>query len=186
MKNLQEFETNRLLLRCITPFDIHELFKSCSRNEIIAFFGTNHQGYEKYKEMHEKGMETDRISLLFFLLTEKETGLPIGECGFHTWNRFHDRAELFYHLLNDECKRKGFMSEALSSVIEYGFAVMNLNRIQAMVAEENTASLKLLIKNGFLKEGTSRQDYLVNGIYENSECYSLLKSEWNQSQIKKP
>jgi ribosomal-protein-alanine N-acetyltransferase len=48
--------------------------------------------------MHEKGMETHRISLLYFLLFDKETQMCIGECGFHTWKKTHRRAELFYSL----------------------------------------------------------------------------------------
>jgi ribosomal-protein-alanine N-acetyltransferase len=48
--------------------------------------------------MHEKGMETHRISLFYFLLFDKETQMCIGECGFHTWKKTHRRTELFYSL----------------------------------------------------------------------------------------
>ena len=173
-----ELNLERLILKCITPAFIHELYNSKTKNEIIEFFGFDEKGYENFREMHEKGMETSRISMLLFLLINKQTNLPIGECGFHSWNKFHGRAELFYSLRNDADKQKGFMTEALKTILEYGFTEMNLHRIGAMVADWNTPSVKLLLHFGFIKEGTMREDYFENGKNEDSDCYSLLKWEW--------
>lgn len=177
-----EIQTPRLILKSITPAIIHELFNTKTEEEIIHYFGIEPSGLEHYKSMHEKGMETHRISMFYFLLIDKETNQVIGDCGFHTWNPTHRRAELFYNLLNESDKRKGFMSEALKVVLEYGFTALNLHRIEALVADWNTPSLKLVAKNGFTKEGTMREDYIVNGVSENSECFSLLKWEWEKME----
>jgi ribosomal-protein-alanine N-acetyltransferase len=85
--------------------------------------------------------------------------------------------------VDDKHKQKGYMSEALPEVLRFGFESMLLNRIQAMVANDNTPSVKLLQKHGFVWEGTCRQDYLVESVFEDSECYSLLKHEWAQNRI---
>ena len=175
-----EITTDRLLLKGITPALIHHLFHTQTKNEIIRFFGFDETGYAHLKDMHEKGMETHRLSLFFFLLLDKQTHLPVGECGFHTWNKTHQRAELFYGIRNDADKQKGFMTEALKTVLEYGFTTLHLHRIQALVAADNTPSVKLLRRYGFVKEGTMREDYVVNGKNENSDCYSLLQWEWKQ------
>jgi ribosomal-protein-alanine N-acetyltransferase len=63
-------------------------------------------------------------------------------------------------------------------VLNYGFTELELHRIQALIAIENEPSLKLLLKNGFTKEGIMREDYVVNGKNEDSHCFSLLKWEW--------
>ncbi|HEX6915949.1 MAG TPA: GNAT family protein [Chitinophagaceae bacterium] len=172
--------TDRLTLKSITPALIHELFETKTKTEICSYFGIDEAGYEFYREMHEKGMETHRISLFVFLLTDRHTGLPLGECGFHTWNRAHRRAELFYSIRNDPDKKKGYMTEALQAVLDYGFNQLNLHRVQALVDVNNTPSLRLLNRYGFTREGTMREDYVVNGISEDSDCYSLLKWEWRQ------
>ncbi len=179
----KEINTNRLILKPITPKIIHDLFNTKSKNEIQEFLGLDENGYEHYKNMHENGMETNRISMFLFLIIDKSNNLPIGECGFHTWNKTHSRTELFYHIKNDENKQKGFMTEALTKVIEYGFLELNLHRIQALVANWNTPSVKLLLKNGFTKEGTMREDYFENGKQEDSDCYSLLKWEWEKHKL---
>lgn len=171
-------ETNRLKLVGITPAIIHELYNTKSKEEIKAFFGFDDAGYLHFKKMHEGGIETYNISLYVFLLINKETNLPIGDCGFHTWNKKHRRAEAFYLLRNDDDKRKGFMKEAFKEVIQFGFNKLKLHRISAMIADENTASKKLLLKYGFKKEGVAREDYYIDGIYYDSDCYSLLVKDW--------
>lgn len=180
----KNIETERLILKPVTPKIITELFHTKSKEEIVSFFGVDEQGYERYKEMQEKGMETDRITVFVFLLINKTTGLPIGECGFHTLNVFHRRAELFYLLRKDEDKQQGFMKEALSAVLQFGFESLQLHRIQALVASENIPSIKLLENNGFFKEGTAREDYKVGEKNEDSDCYSLLRWEWEKQPSK--
>lgn len=86
---------------------------------------------------------------------------------------------MFYNLRKDSDKRKGYMTEALKEVIDYGFGKLNLHRIQAMVDNSNTPSVRLLNRFGFTKEGTMREDYVVDGKNEDSDCYSLLLHEWD-------
>jgi len=171
-------ETDRLLLKGISPATIHRLFSTLSPAEVKAFLGVDEKGFGFYSDMHEHGMETFRISAFFFLLVEKSTQLPLGECGFHNWNKTHRRAELYYLLRHDEHKRLGFMSEALPHTLSYGFNQMSLHRIEAKVAKDNTPSVRLLHKHGFTFEGTMREDYVVDGVNTDSDCYSLLKHEF--------
>lgn len=145
----------------------------------MLYFNCDNCGYYHLKNMNEKGMETHRISLFYFLIFDKETNICTGECGFHTWNKTHARAELFYSLKDDIYKRKGLMTETLSQIMDFGFNHLNLHRIGALTAISNAPSKKLIENFGFIKEGTMREDYLIGENYENSECYALLKIEWN-------
>ena len=179
MNHQIEIETNRLVLKSITPVFVNSIFEKESLEEIMRYFNFDLGGYNHLKEMNEKGMETHRISMFYFLLFDKETDKCIGECGFHTWNKTHSRAELFYNLNENLYKRKGLMTETLIKVIDFGFNDLNLNRIEALTASWNSASIKLLENFKFSKEGTMREDYLVGENYESSECYSLLKKEFH-------
>lgn len=175
-----ELETKRLYLTGYNPDVLNTIAKQKTKAEIIQFFGFGETGFEQFMKMHTHGAQTFSISFYAFVLMNKTTNLPIGECGFHSWNAKHKRAELFYYLHHDADKKQGYMSEALEAVIGYGFTKLDLHRIVGMVAPYNTPSVKLLLKNNFTKEGTARQDYVVNGINEDSDCYSLLKHEWKQ------
>lgn len=178
MNNQTELTTPRLLLKSVTPKLIHTFFETKTKEEIVLFFGADEAGYDHLKQMHEKGAETHRLSFFYFLLIEKESNRVIGECGFHTWNATHKRADLFYSLKHDSDKRKGLMTEALEPVLDFGFNELGLHRIAAFIADYNTPSRKLLEHYKFTKEGTMREDYVVNGKNEDSDCYSLLRHEW--------
>jgi ribosomal-protein-alanine N-acetyltransferase len=93
----------------------------------------------------------------------------------------HRRAELFYSLRSDADKRQGYMSEAVKTVLNYGFNELGIHRVAALTAPSNEASIALLKYFGFSKRRYSlREDYVVNGINEDSVCFSLLKWEWEK------
>lgn len=175
--------TERLSLHSITPAGVHRLFETRCKEEIMTFLGLDENGYQLYRDMHEQGMVTHRISMYVFLLRLKDTGEPIGECGFHTWNATHRRTEVFYSLKKEEYKQQGYMTEAFRAVIAFGFKELGLHRMEALVDKNNTASIRLLEKFGFRFEGTMREDYKVGELNEDSDCYSLLKQEWEQQAI---
>lgn len=170
--------TDRLILKSVTPALIRELFATKDKEYIKHFLGAGDASYERYREMYEKGMETHRLSLFFFLVVPKGRDVPAGECGFHTWNKTHNRAEVFYMLNNDGDKQQGYMTEALQAVLNFGFSQLGMQRIEAFVARYNTPSVKLLLRYGFTMEGTAREHYNVGGKNEDSDFYSLLKHEF--------
>ena len=86
----------------------------------------------------------------------------------------HFRAEFGYWLFSEEVKNKGYMSEVAQPIITYGFEKMNLHRIEAMVGPYNIASLKIIEKLGFSKEGLMKAHYLRDGIFEDSLVFALI------------
>jgi ribosomal-protein-alanine N-acetyltransferase len=74
---------------------------------------------------------------------------------------------------------KGIATEAVKILIDFLFTDVNVNRIQAEVMPRNENSKKVLLKNGFIKEGTLRQATLWagKGIVD-LEIYSILKADY--------
>ncbi len=84
------------------------------------------------------------------------------------WNFSADnkKAEVGYDL-NPLFQRKGMMSEALKSIISFGFNELNLDKIDAFTHKENESSKKLLEKNGFiLMKKKKDKDNDLNLIFE--------------------
>jgi len=177
MKPEITIETNRFLLLAISPNFIKKLFETQTQAYIQQLFGVEENGFLLLKDRLQQGMETYRISVFYFLIVDKLIHQTIGECGFHTWNKAHHRAELFYSLNDEKQRGKGYMSEVLPIIIQFGFQHLNLHRIEALVAPKNSASVKLLLKNNFQFEGTKRQHYLLDGVFEDSDCYSLIVNQ---------
>jgi len=72
---------------------------------------------------------------------------------------------------------KGFATKAVELITEYGFDKLNLLRIYAGVFDFNIASMKVLEKNGFKKEGIFRDAVLKNGRICDEHRYYKLKKE---------
>lgn len=175
----EAIETERLLIQKLDSKTMNTIFKTNDENEIKRILGiTNEEEFARQKRIYEKGYESYNQKMLNFQIVEKQSNTIIGNCGFHTWNPQHHRAEIGYALNSDEFKNKGFMKEAVEKVIEFGFGEMQLNRIEALIDENNSPSKKLLEHFRFTREGNLRGHYLVDGIFEDSVLYSLLKSEY--------
>lgn len=170
--------SDRLVMEGISTTKLKQLYHSLDKLKLMDYLGYDEKAWELCRNMVTEGMETFRLSQYFFVLREHQSHMAIGECGFHTWNRFHHKAEVFYVMRNEAFKRKGLMAEALALLLKFGFEKLALHRIQACTAKENEASRRLLQKSGFVMEGTLRQDYLVEGTFDDSICYSLLQPEW--------
>lgn len=93
---------------------------------------------------------------IYWAIVEKKTDRLIGGCGFHDFVRFNRRIEIAYDL-HPDFWRRGIMTKALKEIIKFGFMHMGLERIQATTIQENTASINLLLKLGFQKEGLLRK-----------------------------
>jgi ribosomal-protein-alanine N-acetyltransferase len=72
------------------------------------------------------------------------------------------------------------MSEAVSELLAYGFSVLDLNKIRALVVPDNIASAKLLERLKFQQEGVMRQAQFVNGKYDDLIAFGLLREEWTE------
>jgi RimJ/RimL family protein N-acetyltransferase len=72
----------------------------------------------------------------------------------------------------------GYATEAARAMIQYGFDVLKLNRIQASHFANNPQSGRVLRKIGMQHEGCLRQHYLKWGEYVDSKVYGILRSEY--------
>lgn len=172
-------ETQRLILTGYSSQDMTLIFENFSRDEIMKILGhRTEDDYEKEEYKYKNGYASYNRDFLLFLLTEKTTNTIIGRCGLHNWNKEHHRAEIGYNLTDENFKRKGYMTEAVASIIDYGFHKLNLHRIEALVGSNNVASLKIIENQHFTKEGLLRQHFLTEEKYEDSMVFSLLYNEY--------
>ncbi|KWX81501.1 acetyltransferase [Paenibacillus riograndensis] len=107
-------------------------------------------------------------------IERKDSPGIIGTIGFNAWSPKHKRAELGYEL-EPRHWRKGYAAEAASRVLAYGFEVLDLNRIGAVVFTANEASAGLLAKLGFKQEGLLRGYMVQGGVAHDTNVYSILK-----------
>ena len=97
----------------------------------------------------------------------------MGYIGFWRIMKEHHRAEIGY-ALHPDLWGQGLMSEAVAATLHYGFQKMKLHSVEAGVKPDNTASIHVLERSGFILEGHFKQNYCLNGVFVDSMVYSLL------------
>jgi ribosomal-protein-alanine N-acetyltransferase len=104
-------------------------------------------------------------------------GVFIGWCCLVQWNPDHRSATMGY-CLDAAAWGQGFATEAAGALLQWAFDTLDLNRVQAQTDTRNTASSRVLEKLRFVREGTLRQDCIVDGDVSDSWVYGLLRREW--------
>lgn len=71
----------------------------------------------------------------------------------------------------------GYMSEAVRVVVRFVFATLHLHRLEAACLPTNAASIRLLEKVGFRREGYARSYLCINGIWQDHLLYGLVAGD---------
>jgi ribosomal-protein-alanine N-acetyltransferase len=180
MSDFPTLETPRLRLREITTTDAEELFAIHGDSERMRWFGSDPlphiESAEKLVETFASWRAMVNPGTRWGIEIKGQPGL-LGTCGLFSWNRNWKKCTVGYEL-SREAEGRGFMREALESVIHWGWSHMQLNRVEAQVHPENRASIALLERLGFVQEGRLRQVGFWGGSHHDMLQYSLLKQEW--------
>lgn len=99
--------------------------------------------------------------------------------GWLNFFRFRDRIAEIGFMLSPEAQGKGVMTEAVQWALKAAFTKGGIHRLEAQLHPQNEASKKLLLRCGFQIEGVQRQNFLRNGIYEDTLLMGILKSDWS-------
>lgn len=76
--------------------------------------------------------------------------------------------------------RQGLMTAALRALLPFAFDTLRLHRIEAACIPTNTASIRLLERTGFQREGYAREYLCINGTWQDHLLYALLKHDPRQ------
>lgn len=168
-------ETERLLLRRVDANDIKEIFTLRSNPETMKYIPrplvkTDEDALEHIAMIDSKIDSNEGIN---WAITLKNNPKLIGVIGHYRIKPENYRAELGYMLL-PEYHGKGIVSEAVKEAVKYGFQVMKLNSLEAIIDPGNHASAKVLEKNGFVKEAHLKEYEFFEGRFLDTVIYSIL------------
>ncbi len=167
--------TERLLLRRIEPADAKELFILRSDERMMKYLDRPRaqtiNDAEKLIQLYEDlRIKNEGIN---WGITLKGDSRLLGTICFWKLQLENDRSEIGY-MLHADFHQMGIMQEAMSIVLNYGFTELKLHSVEANVNPENTASIKLLEKNNFVREAYFKENYFYDGKFLDSAIYSLL------------
>lgn len=167
---------SKLCLRPIEPEDLDFLYP-IENNEIFWEVSHTQTPFSRYvlkqyiENAHLDIYETKQFR---FIIEERSDKKQVGMIDLFDFNPQHKRAGVGI-LIHPYYQNRGFASEALSILIEYGFSYLNLHQLYANISSDNNKSLALFRKHNFTKVGIKKDWILVKGKYKDEILFQLIK-----------
>lgn len=181
-----EFQTNRLLFREIKSLDISAVFEIYSNEAVAKYewfrpFISIDQALKLIANMKMEFKEGIEIN---WGVIRKEDNKLIGTCNLGDFDFSSRRCGIGYTINKNEWN-KGYGTEIVKALVEYGFKKMNVNRIEAFVTPGNNASVRVLKKAYFVEEGLLRERDLIKDKLEDAIILAILKSDYDDENVLK-
>jgi ribosomal-protein-serine acetyltransferase len=104
----------------------------------------------------------------------------IGYLGIKKIDYTISKCELFY-FIDKNFEGKGIISRAVSDIVSICFKELKMNKIFICTSKINFGSQQIALKNGFVQEGTLREEFKNGeGVLEDINYYGLLKSDYEK------
>ncbi len=165
-------ESRNIILRTPQEPDTEFLYEMCLDPALQS------SGLHAFRSISEcrEAIRQWAISDGFKVIADAATHTLIGYISLGDMNRYEGYVELEFAIAAEQ-RSRGYCTEAVRKMLDYGFADMNAQVMAAWVRSHNLASARVLEKCGFTLEGRLRK-HARDG--SDTLCYSILKDEWER------
>lgn len=182
MKYFKKLIGDRIYLSPRNSEDVEKFTEWLNDFETTDYTGrsgilTTLDGERKYLEENSNPEAT-------FVIVTLEDNKMIGSVSLEDINWINRTATLGIFIGDKEFRSKGYGTEAIRLILEYGFKYMNLYNIKLDLMEFNERALKCYEKCGFKEYGRRRKCKFINGKYYDSISMDILADEFTGDFIK--
>ena len=182
MKYFKKLLGDRIYLSPRNIEDVEKFTEWMNDFEVTDYTGRSGQlmsleGERKYL------LEKANPEATFSIITTEEDKL-IGSVGLENINHINRTATLGIFIGDKEHLSKGYGTEAIRLLLDYGFNYMNLHSIQLQLMSFNERALKCYKKCGFKETGRIRENRFINGKYYDTIAMDILENEFGESYIR--
>ena len=132
---------------------------------------------ERLRRNRREAEAGTEFSFFIFRLTPDRQFL----CGGLTLSNIRRRAAMHANLgywMSVDCAGKGIMTEAVNMILPFAFTNLELRRVHAACLPDNTASRRVLEKNGFHEEGFAEGYLQIDGTWRDHVLYGLTRDRY--------
>lgn len=173
-------ESGELVLRRIEQSDLDDLFAIYANEKLFRYTpGSAKKTRETVRNMigHFQRDFGKRKTIFLGICLRPDPGRIVGIGEMFDYDKKVNAITIGYRL-NEAYWSRGIATKAVKLMTDYLFREIGLGRIQAFVMPENTKSHPVLLRNGFVREGTIRQGRVWSGKgLVDLTVYSLLRSD---------
>jgi [ribosomal protein S5]-alanine N-acetyltransferase len=174
-------ERERIFLRSPKKSDVTEFLtlnrRSRSFNRGLASPPTQPEQFDAFIQRSRKP------DCVCFFICRRKDGAIVGSISLsQIFRGGFQSAYLGYHI-GAVHARKGYMTEAIRLVLQYAFVDLKLHRLEANIQPGNAASIALVKRVGFVREGLSRRYLKICGRWRDHERWAMIVEDWQSNRI---
>jgi len=179
-----KLETERLIIRPLTISDAESLQVICSDKEVMRYLPEDVMTLDDVREiiqwLQECYLKNTPEDIIKFTVgvEHQDTGTLIGWCGLGPLEYEPSKIELFCGIARRFWSR-GYATESCRAMLDYGYTVIGLDSIAAVVHPDNTASRRVIEKTGFIFREQLNTDVDAYGDYINHHYYALTHQDYD-------
>lgn len=186
LNTASELETRRTVLKKYKIGDGKKLYEIIERNRDRILDSFPLMLSNIYDELsaeyfiRKKIEEWEERSAFNFGIWLKENQQCIGYISIKNIDWVIPRGEVAY-VISEEYERRGIMTEALTSIIKFGFESLSINRLYLRILTSNNRSYELAERCGFSREGILRKDQKTyEGELVNLYYYGITREDYKK------
>ncbi|MFA6768846.1 MAG: GNAT family protein [Parabacteroides sp.] len=182
----QTIETERLILRQFHYTDNNDMliYWVSDPNIQSLYSEPTYTTTDEIRELLDKYISSyERADYYRWAIIEKESNICIGQIAIFLVDNKNNFCEIEY-ALGSKFHRRGYASEAVTSILDFCFDKVNFHKVQVCHKEGNIASQGVIRKCNFTYEGALRDFFFTDGKYVNRLYYSMLKDEYERGKLK--
>ena len=166
-------------LRAQEMTDLDRAYRWINDREVTEHLSMRYQVSRAAEEewLTNRARRMPTFSDISFAIETKD-GEHIGNLDFHFAHQEDRNASLGVMIGEKEYWSKGYGTDAIVTMLRFGFDEMNLNRVQLSVHDGNDRAKACYRKCGFVEEGRLRQDRFTRGRYIDTVIMGVLRDEF--------
>ncbi|MGD8190750.1 GNAT family N-acetyltransferase [Brevibacillus ginsengisoli] len=177
-------EGNRVYLRPIGLDDTELYFRMLYNRETRRLTGTQKHFTKEQIARYIEGKSQDSSSVLL-LIALHETDEVIGDIALQGIDSYNRNCNLRIAIDQERFQGKGYGSEAILLLLDYGFGILNMHRIELNVFSFNERASHVYEKLGFQQEGVQRDALYYNHAYHDSILMAILEEDYRTLHVRK-
>ena len=177
MKYFKKIEGENVYLSPMNADDIEIFTKWVNDFNVTDNLGNSSKLFTKENELEWLNKCNIEGKLQFSIIKNEDNSL-IGNCGFNEIDYLKQTATIGIFIGEEINRNKGYGSEAIKLLIEYGFNYLNLNNIMLKVYSFNERAIKAYKKCGFQEFGHRHETYPLKGKLYDEIYMEILKKNY--------
>lgn len=175
----RSMESEKIILRKLTEADLPDILAVEIKNkDLFEQFSVTRsadyytlEGQAARLQRQEENRQKDKEYNFGIVLKD---GTLIGSINLVQVVRGPVQSAIMGYTVDQDHNGKGYATEAVKLLVNYAFEELLLHRIEAGVKPDHIASIRVLEKAGFHKEGISQKNVQINGVWEDHQMLAII------------